>query len=134
MTDLQISGLTELVSSEIIVAPAETSIDEAYVENVVRLASEADDFHGQENLQLAAVAAPDLASVKAAAMQIAAVNPMTPVRQRINSRQATASRVSFDDPLDDKPDDAHLKQNCGESPATIKYNSPGKIALSPGSL
>ena len=42
------------------------------------------------------------ASIQTAAMHVASSNPMTPVGQRINSRQATASRVSFDDPLDDE--------------------------------
>jgi hypothetical protein len=52
---------------------------------------------------------PNLASINFATKMLAASTPVILVGQRINSRQAAASRVSFDDPLENENDTTQVQ-------------------------
>ena len=125
---MQISGSIETVSAEV-VDPSLSSQNERAIEPSgmqIDLAAEFDivSRQPQEPCQSSRATATDLSAIQTAAMLVASSNPMTPVGQRINARQATASRVAFDDPLEDEIEISHKQPLPSELQVAPTLSSP----------
>ena len=125
---MQFSGSIETVSAEVVDHSLSSQNERAIEPSGMQidLAAEIDivSRQPQEPCQSSRATATDLSAIQTAAMLVASSNPMTPVGQRINARQATASRVAFDDPLEDEIEISHKQPLPNEMQVAPTLSSP----------
>ena len=127
---IQFLGPPEIVSSTIL-TPNRNEIEMKPSESQVDVASGIRDTH-EPCTSTQTRESSDLSSINVAAKILAASNPDLLVGQRINSRQAAASRVSFDDSSENGIDISQMQPLFGEpciNPLTSNMPSTSEPAL-----